>query len=522
MAQIDQALIDSAVSHGYTREEAIAHYYGTQQSSNSPSVDWALKQGQQNIADQPASMEKLKNPDIKGAATEMIPVAARVGKEAAQNLFQNLTADDIGEGVAGVYAAANGYEVYKTLKDKIIGGNTPPPPPPPPPAIAPAVSPAAPATPAAPAAPVQTLQQRLGLVPKVELSPEELRKQKLTAAGAVAEQQMKANAAPISAEGATPLIPAPPPPTDTPPVKVEPPPAAPIQEPPSASPVPTPDTAIVNNQTGATPADKAVAIVNAPETSATRTTTTTETPKVASAVEPKINLPEGTRPSVAQAINDFASKHPEAAANLAAKGQVFIPGPMAGDNRAYSSWGREGRLNIINAFNQGNPIGVDQNLTNLMSHSTQGVPPSVAHDIFSTTGPEIQKGLTGNRGRLGEPSIFTNEGKFITSDLTKKMAKGVGIGGIVAALADVANAKNANEARSIAGETALNTIPGVGPAAMLYMKGAGEGENADIAFKRRMEVAKQLGAGNRGKAFDPRIPYNSSLSDIGIPPPYGR
>jgi len=57
---------------------------------------------------------------------------------------------------------------------------------------------------------------------------------------------------------------------------------------------------------------------------------------------------------------------------------------------------------------------------------------------------------------------------------------------------------------------------------MLYMKGAGEGENADMAFRRRMEAAKQLGAGNRGKAFDPRIPYNSALSDIGIPPPYGR
>ena len=41
-------------------------------------------------------------------------------------------------------------------------------------------------------------------------------------------------------------------------------PAAPV--PPTASVVPTPDTAIVNNTTGATPADKAVAIVNAPET----------------------------------------------------------------------------------------------------------------------------------------------------------------------------------------------------------------------------------------------------------------
>ena len=267
MAQIDQALIDSAVSHGYTREEAIAHYYGTQQSSDSSSADWALKQGQQNIANQPASLEKLKEPDVKGAVTEMVPAAANTAKAAATSAFQDLdntsTAIGVGTGVL------LGYGLHKTLGSKMAGSSNTPTAPATPAPVAATPTAAPTATPTAPTTPVQTLQQRLGFVPKVELSPEEKRQERLKTAGTAAEQEMTANAKPISAEGATPLVPAAPAPTDTPLVKVEPPPAAPVT--PTA---PTTTAEVVTNP-NATPVEKAV-------------TLTQEAPVVPPSVEQKV------------------------------------------------------------------------------------------------------------------------------------------------------------------------------------------------------------------------------------------
>ena len=290
-SNVDQSLIDLAVKNGYTEEQARA-YYGknpTATSSNaspvqtgdSPATDWALQQGKKQIENQPAALAALKEPDVPAAAAQLVPAAANTLNANASGLFHGL--DFSGE-ASGALEAAGAYGLYKTLKDKVMGGNTPPPPPPPPPVVtsAPIATPETPAP-----SGMAKLQERFNLVPKKELTPDETRQQKLKIAAVNAQQNMspiEGAAAPISGQGATPLIPASPAPTDTPPIT---PPAAPPAPPPppvppSASPEPTPESAIVNNTMGASPVDKANALVNAPEAAPAETTPPAETPKATS------------------------------------------------------------------------------------------------------------------------------------------------------------------------------------------------------------------------------------------------
>ena len=50
-----------------------------------------------------------------------------------------------------------------------------------------------------------------------------------------------------------------------------------------------------------------------------------------------------------------------------------------------------------------------------------------------------------------------------------------------------------------------------------FSKGAGEGEQEQIDYLRRIEEAKRKGAGNRGSAYDPRKFYTPM--DGSVPPP---
>jgi len=75
--------------------------------------------------------------------------------------------------------------------------------------------------------------------------------------------------------------------------------------------------------------------------------------------------------------------------------------------------------------------------------------------------------------------------------------------GVAGALAGAATASNAAEL----GESASGLLPPF-LQALTYGKGAGEGEDAELAYKRRKEQADALGAGNRGLGYDPRKPFN--------------
>jgi hypothetical protein len=315
MADVDQGLIDYAVAHGYTEAEARAHY-GKSATSSSPSTDWAMQQGQQNVANQTEALKNLPTPDLAAAASQNLPVVANVVKSNATNLFQGLDNnpdDQVGREAAGAVEAGVAYGLYRTLKDKVIGGTVPQPAPAPAP---PAIAPAPVATPETPAiSNIAKLQQRLNPVPAIPapvLSPEEVRQQRLKVAGTAAQQEMAISgaAAPLSTQGATPISPAPPAPTDTPPVTPPAaPPAPPPPAPPSASPEPTPESVIVNNTTGASPVDKANALVNAPETPATPATPAATTETAAPATETKVKgaaAPRAGRGTLAGIANNPA------------------------------------------------------------------------------------------------------------------------------------------------------------------------------------------------------------------------
>ena len=71
--------------------------------------------------------------------------------------------------------------------------------------------------------------------------------------------------------------------------------------------------------------------------------------------------------------------------------------------------------------------------------------------------------------------------------------------GVAGALAGAATASNAAEL----GESASGLLPPF-LQALTYGKGAGEGEDAELVYRRRKAQADKLGAGNRGQAYDPR------------------
>lgn len=71
--------------------------------------------------------------------------------------------------------------------------------------------------------------------------------------------------------------------------------------------------------------------------------------------------------------------------------------------------------------------------------------------------------------------------------------------GIAGLLAGAAGASNAAEL----GDAAISALPAQ-VQALLYSKGAGEGEDTEIAYRNRMQAAQERGAANRGQAFDPR------------------
>lgn len=71
--------------------------------------------------------------------------------------------------------------------------------------------------------------------------------------------------------------------------------------------------------------------------------------------------------------------------------------------------------------------------------------------------------------------------------------------GVAGALAGAATASKASEL----GEVASGMLPSW-LQALTYAKGAGEGEDSELAYKRRRQEAALKGAGNRGEKYDPR------------------
>lgn len=200
---------------------------------------------------------------------------------------------------------------------------------------------------------------------------------------------------------------------------------------------------------------------------------------------------------------------PETWKTLTNKGITFLPGYGGGDNSLFNTYGAEGRKTVLERFNNGKPIGSDENYQKLLVKMRQGVPSSEVPNLMSKL-PAAEE--AGTYGKLG-----------------KKALKVGGIAGLGLAASELANAATSakkGEYSKAGGQVAEVSSSFLPPwlQGMLYTKGAGAGEQEELAFQRRMQEASKKGAGNRGEAYDPRKFYTpmdtgSSMTNIGVAPP---
>jgi hypothetical protein len=267
----------------------------------------------------------------------------------------------------------------------------------------------------------------------------------------------------------------------------------PVQETKQVAPTPA---EVVTNPV-ATPVEKAVEL-------------TKETPKVSAPVAPVappaqtgplttasgFPAQEGTGPAKQRIPSEVKSM------DQIPKGMAFVPNmDIGGTNTARNTLGQEGAIAL--AQQRGVPFGPYAETEQVLKDfNAQRVGPPITREMRKA----INAPLPSN-----------------TPKLAGKVMKVGGVVGTLMAVSDLANAQSLAEAGLRGADIATDYIPGVATAKQaLSPSTTNAGEQQQIDFLRRMQEAKVFGAGNRGKAFDPRIPYNSQLSNIGIPPPYGR
>lgn len=125
---------------------------------------------------------------------------------------------------------------------------------------------------------------------------------------------------------------------------------------------------------------------------------------------------------------------PETWQKLTKEGVVFLPGYGPGDNSLYNTYGAEGRKAILEKYNQGKPLGSDENYKELNKKLRLGVPPSEVPELMARL-PSAEE--AGNYGKLG-----------------KQMKVG-GVLGLGLLASQLANAKSNTEAKQVLGEALL-------------------------------------------------------------------
>jgi hypothetical protein len=125
---------------------------------------------------------------------------------------------------------------------------------------------------------------------------------------------------------------------------------------------------------------------------------------------------------------------PETWQKLTKEGVVFLPGYGPGDNSLYNTYGAEGRKAILEKYNQGKPLGSNENYKELNKKLRLGVPPSEVPGLMARL-PSAEE--AGNYGKLG-----------------KQMKVG-GVLGLGLLASQLANAKSNTEAKQVLGEALL-------------------------------------------------------------------
>ena len=202
---------------------------------------------------------------------------------------------------------------------------------------------------------------------------------------------------------------------------------------------------------------------------------------------------------------------------LAKEGKVALKGYGAGDINLTNTYGMNAYQTLVDHFNDGKPIGSYDNYLEVNKKIQKGIPSSLAPEFAAKLpGSEAEAGNFGKA--FGETGAYTKEGKIVTSpNAIKNAIKGGGAMILATAIPNLANAAtNAaqgkyGEAGGQAAEVGMNFMP---PAlqALTYAKGAGEGEDTELARQRRMtEYVKRAGRGV-AQGYDPR-------KLIGVAPP---
>ena len=307
---------------------------------------------------------------------------------------------------------------------------------------------------------------------------------------------------------------------------------APVAPTPSAVEAVTPpvDAAITADPT-ATPVEKAQAHVNAPEvapetpaavnrydvttpvdgvtpvaeTAPATTVTDKQNKKIKGAVAPTgpiqtVKTGSGLDAYLGQgAAKERIPSAFKTAAEIPA-GYAFVPGAdVGGMNTARNRLGQEGYTEFVKA--QGTPFGTyDETQKVLQSLDENRIGPTLTREQRKTIGAPMLPNTTGLGG---------------------KAIKVGGVAGALLAISDLASAQSLPEAGSKALEIGSGLLP-VPLQGAIFSGGTNVGEQAQIDYLRRMQEAKARGAGNRGMAYDPRIPYNPQFMNVGIPPPFNR
>lgn len=469
MAFDEQGFRKAAAAAGYSADEIEAHVAKEKQGAEPklPEANTYEDFAGKEMANQPSAAKRLEQKASETNSAIPYLVAGGVGallasatKSAGKKIYNSLT-DKMAADAAAKQAEAKRIEPELNVSNKPVPGE-------PTFDFSPVNTPPAPPAPPAPQPKptVEQLKQKLGVAPPAEVAPE------------VPLEPPKLSEWASKGQSTTP-------------------PEAPVQQAPTApaEAVAPPVQAPVTPETTVAPVEQAPAAPVTPET------------PVKAAVPPPVQeLRTGTNKPA------FVGQGPEnpkkfkteyATVNDVPKGFAFVPGAQSIDtvrnNLGQDVYTREFTNRDLpasyeEAIQTGNEINRSLNRPSREQMKAQGIAP-----------PEPVEGIT----------------KRIAG---YKLVKVGGVAGALVAVTDLAKAAQTGD-RNAMGQIAMGSVPGVGPAAALQHTALNANEQGQIDYLdylRRMQAAKERGAGNRGQAYDPRKFYSPMAGSLNVPglPPY--
>jgi hypothetical protein len=201
---------------------------------------------------------------------------------------------------------------------------------------------------------------------------------------------------------------------------------------------------------------------------------------------------------------------------FAKEGKVALKGYGSGDISLTNTYGMPAYAKIIDYFNDGQPIGSDENYKAVQKKINQGVPSSLAAEFaIKLPGSEAEAGTFGKV--FGERGAYTKDGKVVTSpNAIKNAVKGGGALVLATAFPNIVNAADAliqGDYAKAGGQTAGAAYSSLGPLGQLLggLGNAGLSAEEEARQLRMRDYALKAGRGV-AQGYDPR-------QLIGVAPP---